>query len=60
MTKLLFHDVVNDIAIIETSFCYWVRYGLDQTRFEFGYLSDAIKFAGNCLGHALSIEELNE
>lgn len=56
MLKFIAHDHVNDIAIIQTSFCYNVRYGLEVTPLD--SLSDALEHFAACQRHALACEGL--
>tara|TARA_R110000772_G_C13086229_1_gene418039 strand:- start:259 stop:435 length:177 start_codon:yes stop_codon:yes gene_type:complete len=51
MLKFHAHDTINDIAIIETAFCFWVRYGLQQDKCE-NIIIAQIKFQ-EALNHAL-------
>ena len=52
MIRILAHDTVNDIAIIQTPFCYNVRYGLQVD--EFDNLREAINTFRYCQVHAMS------
>lgn len=52
MLRLIVQDVVNDVAIIETSFCFNVRYGLEIT--PFNDLTPALDCYRDCLSHALA------
>jgi len=54
MLKFLAHDTVNDVALIQTSFCYWVRYGLQQNKFD--DLEQAVLNFTNCQKHALTCQ----
>ena len=56
MMIFIAHDTVNDVAIIQTSFCYNVRYGLEVTKHIM--LEDAntafmhrVRHALTCNGH---------
>ncbi len=51
MFKFLAHDTVNDVAIIQTTFAVWVRYGLQQT--EYKTLDEATEDFNSCVAHAL-------
>ena len=51
MMQTLVNDTVNDIAIIETSFCFNVRYSLQVTKH--GTLKEAVENFGHCLEHAM-------
>lgn len=50
MLKFLVHDVVNDVAIIQTSFRFNVRYGLQVTKHD--TFNDALSDFVNCVRHA--------
>lgn len=52
MLKYLAHDTVNDIAIIQTSFAYNVRYGLQVKAYD--NLDSALVSFRDCQRHALS------
>lgn len=52
MLKFHAHDTVNDIALIETDFCFWVRYGLETIKCK--YISEALFEYDKCLSHALT------
>lgn len=52
MIKFIVHDTVNDVALIETTFGYNVRYGLRVTKHESFEL--ALADFQNCLSHALA------
>ena len=54
MMKFLAHDTKNDIALIQTSFCYNVRYGLQIDKFN--DLIDALNAFHDCQRHALAME----
>jgi hypothetical protein len=50
------HDLVNDVAIIKTQFCYNVRYGLEVT--PCNSLNEAwVKFH-DAQGHAMTCQGL--
>ena len=51
MLRILAHDTVNDIALIQTSFCYSVRYGLQVE--DFDDLAGALDGFHHCQSHAL-------
>jgi len=51
MFKFIAHDTVNDIAIIETQFCFNVRYGLQVESFD--DIDKAIMAFHDCQNHAL-------
>lgn len=53
MLKFHARDNINDIAIIETSFCFWVRYGLEQTKCD--TIDQAMEAYKNALRHALNL-----
>jgi hypothetical protein len=55
MLKFLAHDTVNDIAVIQTSFGYYCRYGL-QVSARFNHLSGALDEFNRCQRHALSAD----
>ena len=52
MLKYLAHDTINDVAIIQTSFGYNVRYGLQVELFD--DLTKALDSFGDCQSHAMS------
>lgn len=54
MLKFIAHDTVNDVAIIQTSFGYSVRYGLQVDKAR--DLDDALRRFANCQKHALRCE----
>ena len=54
MLRFIAHDIVNDIAIIQTSFCYNVRYGLQVESMD--TLEEALKGFANCQRHALAAD----
>lgn len=56
MLKFHAHDTKNDVALIETQFALWVRYGLQQTEFEKGDMTAALGDFANCQRHALHCE----
>ena len=58
MLRILAHDTVNDIAIIQTSFCYNVRYGLQIE--EFDNLWEAINSFRYAQLHALASMGLDD
>ena len=54
MLKFIAHDTINDIAIIQTSFGFNVRYGLQFTLFD--SLERAVKEFNDCQRHAINLE----
>ena len=52
MLRILAHDTVNDIALIQTSFCYNVRYGLEVTPYD--DLKEALDSFRDCQSHVMS------
>jgi len=54
MLKFLAHDTVNDIALIQTQFCYNVRYGLQNESCE--TLAGALQLFTSCQEHALAAD----
>ncbi|AUQ95961.1 hypothetical protein PhaeoP66_03219 [Phaeobacter inhibens] len=54
MLKIIAHDAVNDIAVIQTSFCFNVRYGLQIKPFD--TLAEALDDFTACQRHALACE----
>ena len=52
MMKFHAHDVINDVAVIETSFCFNVRYGLQVRSFD--RLDDALRLFARHQRHALA------
>ena len=52
MLRILAHDTVNDITIIQTDFCFNVRYGLQVKKFD--SLREAINDFKYCQLHAMS------
>jgi len=56
MLKFIAHDTINDIAIIQTSFGFNVRYGLQYTLFN--DIERAIKEFHDCQRHAINTETL--
>lgn len=52
MLKIHAHDIINDITLIETSFSFNIRYGLEVK--EFMSLHSAIVEFQNCQFHALA------
>ena len=54
MMKIIAHDTVNDVAIIETTFAISVRYGLDIT--ECSGIDEALEKFAACVRHALACE----
>lgn len=59
MRKLLVHDTVNDIAVIQTAFGYHCRYGLEVSTC-YTTLQRAVQEYQDCLGHALACEGLTD
>lgn len=55
MIKIIAHDIVNDIAIIETEGWIYVRYGLATTKCD--NMSDALLKFSYCLEDSLGFEE---
>ena len=53
MLRFIEHDTVNDIAIIQTSFGFNVRYGLQVTKHD--TINAALRDFANCQRHALPI-----
>ena len=51
MRKFIINDTINDIAIIQTSFGFNVRYGLQIERFD--TLHAALSNFKTCLDHAM-------
>lgn len=51
MLKSIAHDTINDIAIIQTSFGFNVRYGLQVTIFD--NIEYAMKDFYDCQRHAI-------
>jgi len=56
MIKIIAHDIINDVAIIQTAFCYNVRYGLEVKPFD--NLHHALRNFHDCQHHALNCEGL--
>jgi hypothetical protein len=54
MRKFLVHDTVNDVAIIQTSFGYNCRYGLQVTLHK--TFASALSDFTNCVNHARACE----
>lgn len=54
MIKFLAHDTVNDVALIQTAFCFNVRYGLEVV--SVNKLSEALVAFAGCQQHALAAE----
>jgi len=54
MLKFIAHDVVNDVTLIQTSFCFNVRYGLEVTPYD--DLTKALDSFRECQSHAISCE----
>ena len=54
MIKFHAHDTVNDIAIIQTMFCFNVRYGLEIASVT--TLEQALVAFSGCQQHALAAE----
>lgn len=54
MLKFHAHDTVNDIAVIETAFCFNVRYGLEVKKYE--TLAAALRGFGYAQRHALAAD----
>lgn len=55
MFRFLANDMINDIALIQTSFGYSVRYGLEVTECH-NDLGEALQKFGDCQHHALASE----
>jgi len=55
MNKLIVNDIINDVAIVKTTFGYTVRYGLQTTPFE-DDLHRAVEHFNDCLRHALTCQ----
>lgn len=56
MLKFIARDTVNDVAIIQTSFCFNVRYGLQVTPCD--TIEEAMNVYNESLGHALACKGL--
>jgi hypothetical protein len=54
MRKFHVHDTINDIAVIETRHCFYVRYGLENTVHV--SLASALDYFNDCVRHALRAE----
>ncbi|MCG7628400.1 hypothetical protein MHM88_11330 [Epibacterium sp. MM17-32] len=54
MLKFIAHDTVNDIAVIQTNFCFNVRYGLEVQSCD--TLEQALAGFADCQRHALAAE----
>lgn len=55
MLRFIIHDTANDIAVIETSFGFHVRYGL-QVGERTHSLAQAMREYFDCLRHALAAD----
>lgn len=53
MLKKLAYDAINDVAIIQTSFGFNVRYGLQVELFD--DLTEALDSFRDCQSHAMSV-----
>ena len=58
MFKFIACDTINDVAIIQTSFGFSVRYGLEVTKCA--SLESALSVFHSCQKHALACEGLFE
>ena len=54
MLKFIAHDTVNDIAVIQTAFCFNIRYGLQVESVD--TREEALKGFADCQRHALAAE----
>lgn len=54
MRKIIAHDTVNDVALIEAGNHYYVRYQLEYA--EHYDLASALAAFGNCVDHAIKSE----
>lgn len=52
MLEFIAHDTTNDIALIKTTFCFNVRYGLQIE--SFSDIHEAMKAFADCQNHALN------
>ena len=55
MNRIIAHDVVNDVAIIETDHGVYVRYGLQHSKHP--NIEEAARAFSRCQRHAILIQE---